>query len=142
MSAVRKLEIDLNACIGCQACTNACPAALIGFNDNDSDRIFEFAETCIEDCTLCADACSEKAITLSPGKNASKKTFKVKFRLAHCAECGMTYTTEKMVDKLKASIPDLIISESTNWLNACLNCRQKNEAENISSRELISRGFP
>ena len=141
MSAIRKLNIDLNACIGCQACTNVCPVALIGFNDDETDRIFKFAETCTEDCTLCADACSEKAITLSPWKNASKKSITEKFRLARCTECGMPHATEKMIDKLKVSIPALLIPDGMNWLSVCPACRQKNEAENISSRKLISRAF-
>ena len=141
MSAVQRLDIDLNACIGCQACTNACPEALIGFYDDKTDRILEFAETCSEDCTLCADACSEKAITLSAAKSASQKSLKAKFPLARCAECGMPYTTEKIVAKLKISVPAILVPDDMNWLSACPACRQKKEAEHISTRELMSRSF-
>ena len=141
MSAVRRLDIDLDACIGCQACTNVRPEALISFNDEESNRVFKFAETCAEDCTHCADACSEKAITLSPAKKASKKSLTAKFPLARCVECGMTYATEKMMAKLKISVPPLLVPDGMNWLSTCPTCRQKKEAVNISTRELMSRSF-
>ncbi|MGD2184852.1 MAG: 4Fe-4S binding protein [Desulfobacterales bacterium] len=141
MSAIRKLKVDPETCIGCQACTSVCPTALIGFSDDDNDRVFTFTETCSEDCTRCADACSEKAITLAPAKKASKKLFKAKFPLAHCASCGTPYATEKMVAKLKVSIPSLLVPEGMDWLNICPACRQKGEAQNISERGLEGRSF-
>lgn len=141
MSAIRKLNINLNTCIGCQACPNVCPAALISFSDDKTDRIFKFAETCSEDCTRCVDACSETAITLSSTKKASKKFFTAKFPLAYCAHCGTPYATEKMVNKLRSSIPALLVPEGMDWLNTCLACRQKAEAKNISMRELMQRSF-
>lgn len=141
MSTIRKIKVDPDKCVGCQACTNVCPAALIRFSDDDSDRVFTFAETCSEVCTRCADACSEKAITLAPAKKASEKFFTAKFPLAHCASCEMPYTTQKMVAKLRVSIPALLIPEGKDWLNICLACRQKGAAENISERGLKGRSF-
>jgi ferredoxin len=142
MSALRKLVVDLNMCIGCQACTNICPAALIRFSDDGADRIFKFAETCSEDCTRCADACSETAITLSPATRASKKFFTVAFPLARCTNCDTPYTTEKMANKLKSSIPTLLVPEGIDWINTCLDCRQKTEAKNISARGLKGLNLP
>ncbi len=141
MSAIRKLNVDPDSCIGCQACTSVCPAALISFRDDNTDRIFTFAETCSEDCSRCADACSENAITLSPAKKASQNFYTAKFPLTHCAVCEAPYATEKMVAKLRISIPALLIPKGTDWLKKCLACRQKEEAKNISDPGLKRRSF-
>ena len=69
MSALQRLNIDLKACIGCQACTNVCPAALIGFNDEGTNRVFKFAETCTEDCTRCVDVFGRSDNTISDKKS-------------------------------------------------------------------------
>lgn len=141
MSAIRKLNVDTDRCIGCQACTSVCPADLISFSEDDSDRIFAFAETCSEACTRCVDVCSETAIKLIPAKKASKKFFTAKFPLAHCAECETPYATEMMVAKLRISIPALLVPKSMDWLRTCLTCRQKGEANNVSERALKGRSF-
>ena len=141
MTAIRKLNVDTDRCIGCQACTNVCPADLIRFSEDESDRVFTFAETCSEDCTRCADACSETAIKLAPVTKASKKFFTAKFPLAHCANCETPYATEMMVAKLRFSIPALLVPEGVDWLKTCLSCRQKEEANNVSERALKVRSF-
>ena len=141
MSAIRKLNVDPGTCIGCQACINVCPADLISFSEDDIHRVFTFAETCSEDCTRCVDACSETAIKLAPAKKASKKFFTAKFTMAHCADCERPFATEKMVAKLRVSIPALLVPEGMDWLKTCLTCRQKGEAHNVSARALSGRAF-
>lgn len=139
MSAVRKLAVDTVKCIGCQACTNVCPEKLISFSDNEVERTLQFAVTCAEDCTRCADACSEKAIKLEPTDKAIEGTFAAKFPLKSCTDCRTPYATEKMVNKLHASIPALLVPEGQDWLNICPVCRQTAEAKNIARRGLMSR---
>ena len=141
MSATRKLNVDPDRCIGCQACTNVCPADLIRFSEDDSHRVFTFAQTCSEDCTRCVDACSETAIKLAPAAKARKTFFKATFPLAHCADCETPYATEKMVAKLRFSIPALLVPSGVDWLKTCPSCRQKWEANNVSERALTGRSF-
>ena len=105
MSAVQKLDIDMEKCIGCQACTNVCPAKRITFTDKKAERVLQFAMTCGEECTKCADACSEAAITLLPADQAIEDTFSARFPLARCTDCGSPGATEKMMAKLNAAIP-------------------------------------
>ena len=141
MSAIRKLNVNPDSCIGCQACASVCPAALISFSDDNTDRIFRFAETCAEDCRRCADACSEKAITLSPTQKASQNFFTTKLPLAPCVYCEAPFATERMVAKLRISIPALLVPDDMDWLKVCLACRQKGEARSISDQGLKRRSF-
>ena len=139
MGAVQKLDIDIDKCIGCQACTNVCPAKLISLTDNEAERVLQFAITCAEDCTRCADACSEAAITLLPADKAIEDTFSARFLLALCTDCGSPYATEKMMYKLRASIPLLLVPDGQDWLNVCPACRQSAEAKNIAGPGLMRR---
>ena len=113
MNAARKIEVDSESCIGCQACTHICPADLITFSDSDGERILKFAVTCAENCTRCADACSESAIRLEPTDSSIAEFFTVQFSLIPCADCGNYYATAKMVDKLHTLVPSLLIPTDT-----------------------------
>ncbi|MDR2196757.1 MAG: 4Fe-4S binding protein [Coriobacteriales bacterium] len=55
------VNIDESACIGCGACTSACPLDLIELRDNVAT--LNDADACIE-CGSCVDACPLGVITL------------------------------------------------------------------------------
>jgi len=59
-----RLEVDIDKCIGCGACIQACPPRLISMTDQDSRRTIEFALGRCTYCARCAEICPEKAITL------------------------------------------------------------------------------
>jgi len=141
MRAARKIEVDTNVCIGCQACTHICPVNLISFRDDEKERVLQFPQTCEEDCSRCADACSEKAIKLVKTDQAFEGIYAVKFPLKQCTHCGTSYATEPMVKKLAASIPALLVSDQRDWLTMCLECRRAAEAKQLSGRALMSRPF-
>ena len=139
MSTVQKIHLDINKCIGCPACTHVCPAKLISFTDEKAERVLQFATTCAEDCTRCADACSEAAITLLPADKEIEDTFSVTFPLARCTDCGGPCATEKMMVKLNATISSLLVTEDQDWLGICPACRQICEAKNVAGRGLMIR---
>ena len=141
MGAVRKIEVDTTTCIGCQACTHMCPADLITFSDSDGQRTLKFAKTCAENCSRCADACSESAIRLEPTDASRQEYFTVQFPLMPCAVCDAHYATEKMVDKLHTSVPSLLMPQDIDWLNTCLKCRRTHEAKQVAGRGLMRRSF-
>lgn len=140
MRAVRKIEVDTNTCIGCQACTHSCPADFITFSDRNGERTLKFAKTCSENCTRCVDVCSESAIRLKPTDASHREYYTVQFPLMPCADCGTYFATVKMVDKLHTSVQSLLISHDPDWLNSCLNCRQTAEAKHIAVPGLLRRG--
>jgi len=141
MSALQKLEIDGQRCIGCQACTHVCPAGLISFFDKDGRRTLQFAKTCSEECVRCADACSETAIRLEPTDRIRQEHQSIQFTLRRCAACGAAYGTDKMVDKLRTSVPGLLIPPDQDWMALCLECRRTVEAGQIARRGLMRRSF-
>ncbi|UCF92839.1 MAG: 4Fe-4S binding protein [Desulfobacterales bacterium] len=139
MSALRKLNVDLDKCIGCQACTHACPAGLINFSDHESLRTLKFAASCAEDCTRCADVCSEKAIALLAPAEGNAGVFSAEFPLRRCAACDTPYATEQMVTKLRTSLPALLVPTGLDWINRCLPCRRTTEAAGVARQGLLSR---
>ena len=139
MSVIRKLDVNTDKCIGCQACTHVCPEKHISFRDDETERTLQFAQTCAQDCTRCADACSEMAITLLPADKALEGVFSAKFPLFHCAGCKMAFATEKMVQKLHTSIPAFLVPDDGDWLNTCPACRRTAEAKQAAGRGLMTR---
>ena len=131
MSVLRELKLDQDKCIGCQACSHVCPAGLIRIDDIQTERRIQFTKTCREDCHRCVEACSEKAIFLSTVSKTVEGYFTAGFPLMQCADCGSAFATQKMAYKLRASIPDLLVTQYRDWLSICLCCRQKKEAQKI-----------
>jgi ferredoxin len=142
MSVLRELKLDQDKCIGCQACSHVCPAGLIRFSDNQTERTIQFAQTCAEDCHRCAEVCSEEAISLPTVSKAVEGFFTAGFPLMLCAGCGSAFATQKMVKKLHASIPDLLVPQNRDWISICLSCRQKIEAQNISEQGRPHQSLP
>ena len=140
MSAIRELSVAVDKCIGCQACTNVCPAGLITFADDGVVRTVRFAAACAdEDCTRCADACSETAVTLSPVAEAGEGFLSATFPLARCAECGAPFATERMVARLRDSLAASLGPDALAWADTCLPCRRAGEAGHIAREGLMSR---
>ena len=142
MSVLKGLELDQDKCIGCQACTHVCPAGLIRFTDSQTERTIRFARICAEDCHRCADVCSEKAISLPTVAKAVEGFFTAGFPLMQCAGCGSAFATQKMIKKLRASIPALLVLEDRDWISICLCCRQENEAQNIAEQRRPLQSLP
>lgn len=139
MRHVRKISLDSDKCIGCQACTHACPEALFRLSDAGGQRVIEWPNTCTKDCAICADACFEGAIELESATAESQEILRAMFPLKRCQACGRPYATQKMMSKLDRLIPDLIKGDDDGWLARCIDCRQTGEAVRISTGLLTTR---
>ncbi len=135
------ISVDKTRCIGCPACSKACPKGLIAFQDDGKTRVLRFA-ACRDDydCDICLKVCPEKAISLA--KNGGE--IKIDFILSLCSICGNSVATELMIDKIKRLVPLQMQRDSygRSWLEICPACRRAREAENATGRILAGRSQP
>lgn len=138
MSLLRKgkrLVINLDKCIGCEACANVCSPGFITIGDEGLRRTLRFPIVCREDCTRCADACSERAITFAaPSVLPTRKYSTATFDLAPCEGCGNPFTTQRIVDKLMVAVAKETgaTPEGLTWLRMCPLCRQAHERGKVA----------
>ena len=140
------VDLDIDKCIGCWACTHVCPADLITFADRDQQRTLRFARVCQEedgDCTRCADVCPEEAITLTPATEMMPEGayLTATFDLLDCQQCGAPCTTARIVDKLLGVIPPEFQTDATDisWVRLCPHCRQLTEGKRVAKEWVMSR---
>ncbi len=134
-----RLEVDIDKCIGCGACANACPPRLISVIELDGRRIIEFALGKCTYCARCAEVCPEQAISMSQEfelatENKSDLNITVELIMVRCEQCGRAFTTRRIVDKLSAQLPEEVEIEpaALDWLKLCPNCRKLREGQKIS----------
>ena len=131
----RYLVVDLDKCIGCEACANVCSPGLITVTDEGLRRILRVALECDEDCVRCAEACPEEAIVLTTTPEAIpvEEYLTAVFDLFPCERCGAPFTTRRVVDKLLTIVPQEIGAEpiALEWLRLCPLCRQTLEGESV-----------
>lgn len=129
-----KLELDIDKCIGCAACANACPPRLIDIIDIDSKRTLKFVLGKCTYCARCAEVCPVQAITMSQEfelatENKSDLSIEAELVLAKCQECGTGFTTQRLIDRLMRVLPEEISIEpaALDWLKLCPDCRRIRE---------------
>ncbi len=54
-------QVNVDECVGCSACVDACPAGAIEMNDDNVAQVNE--DDCVN-CGACVDACPNEAIEL------------------------------------------------------------------------------
>ncbi|MBN1322921.1 MAG: ferredoxin family protein [Methanotrichaceae archaeon] len=133
---MRSLFVDERRCIGCLACKESCPEGKIRIMDDEVREII-FPSTCGNDCTICEEACQEKAISLGDERPGAPE-ITLRFHLIPCEDCLRGFITEPMLERLKASIPrDLQIDSSgLSWLRLCPSCRRALERERMAASHL------
>ena len=135
-----KPVIDPNICIGCGACSRACPPDAISVEDDGVKgvrRVRVDVSRCIR-CARCEEVCPTGAMKLtrefelaSPDKGDMIQV--VELKLARCSLCGRpTNYTERQVrmakEILKHLPPDLL-DEFAGRMTLCPKCRSLKTTE-------------
>jgi ferredoxin len=132
----KKVRVYHRKCIGCMACSNACPDSVITLTDLAGQRVLRFGYWCgRQECTRCREVCPEGIISLGPELDEIRNGSTVVFLdLAYCKGCGAAFTSQRLLDKLTAELPPLLKSKPTvmTWLRLCPKCRRHKEAEGVS----------
>ncbi|HII02803.1 TPA: 4Fe-4S binding protein [Methanosarcinaceae archaeon] len=133
--STRMLVPEEKKCIGCRACTSACPEKLITFSEEGKLRSISFPANCSPDCELCALACPEKAISFTFPEEEEKsrvplETQTLDFELAPCQKCGTAFATRRELEKVRTAISEKFPfpqQEASGWNSAPAVVRQRSE---------------
>ena len=142
---------DEEKCIGCRACTSACPEKLITFSEEAKLQSISFPANCRADCELCALACPEKAISFiyPEGAEESQKSQvppesrTLYFELVPCQNCGTAFATAKELEKVRSAISEKVPLSPFGgfWVELCPGCRQAVFRERQAETLIQARKF-
>lgn len=116
---------DLEKCIGCRACVEACPNDALRSEDSGDYRVFILSALRCTGCGDCVDACRENEVeALSLGgvrvpQLLSEWSEVARVELVRCSVCGRPFATERELER--ADSPPI-----------CPDCKAKASAKAIS----------
>jgi ferredoxin len=125
------VNLDVEACTLCHACTGACPTGALV--DNPEAPMLRFTESACVQCGLCEATCPESAITLTPQLDfdaweTPRRILKEEepFR---CTACGKPFATKSGIERIQARLSDHWMFSGDNGarrmevLTMCEDCR-------------------
>lgn len=124
-------RLDMEKCIGCGACANACPARLIRLHDEDGYRALDFSLARCTYCARCRDVCPQQAIVMSDQFETATPDLAdlhitIKLKLVQCRECEAVVETRRSIEKTRAELAEQLgmSPPEINWLDLCLHCKR------------------
>ncbi len=121
---MRAIKVAREKCIGCRACSSACPPFYITITDDGNRRMIAFPPSCEEDCDLCLKVCPTGAIAFEekPGPAVT-----LEFNLIPCIRCGKPFATEEEMAFVLPKISRILGGEPS-WKSLCPRCRREESA--------------
>jgi len=121
--------VNRDTCTLCLSCVSVCPAAALA-DGEDLPQLKFVEENCVQ-CGLCATACPEDAIQLSPRylyDPSERRTARILNEEApfHCVSCGKAFATRKMIDSMTEKLKGHWMYQSGGALQRvqmCGDCR-------------------
>ena len=125
------VRLDMEKCIGCGACANACPPRLISLEDGSEYRSLDFNLSRCTYCARCRDVCPQQALTLTEQfetatSNLYDLHIMIQLKLIHCRRCGKVVGTRRSAARVRAELAEKLGKEpdEIEWLDLCLECKR------------------
>lgn len=132
-------------CTLCMACASVCPTGALSAG-GDVPRLL-FQEFLCHQCGLCKEACPEGSIRLEPrirpdADSAEAPTVLRRAEPTRCMECGLTFGSQAMVDRMQEKLAGHWMYQSERQLRRLRMCRVCRTRDAILSHERTSRNQP
>jgi ferredoxin len=100
------LDIDVEGCTLCLACTSACPTDALSANPDRPQ--LRFTESLCVQCGLCAATCPEDVIALRPRLDMAAWTAGTQVvkeeEPCHCVSCGKPFGVRSTIERVTAKL--------------------------------------
>jgi hydrogenase-4 component H len=125
-------EVDIEKCIGCTACSMACPTRCIELTDTEDERVTVYCLDRCSYCGRCEEVCPTGAVTLSAEFELATDSIDdiritTHHELVRCEECDEVVGTVREIEMLKAHMAEKVDmdAEQLKWLYVCPECKRK-----------------
>jgi hydrogenase-4 component H len=131
--------VDVEKCMGCGACSNACTSRLITLRDSGDYRTVDFNLRRCTYCARCRDVCPQQALSMTERFETATPTpddlrMTVNLRLVRCRECGAVVSTERYMNRVRDALVEQlkVPPEEITWLDLCLDCKRSRAMRNTA----------
>ncbi|MBM3474841.1 MAG: 4Fe-4S dicluster domain-containing protein [Armatimonadetes bacterium] len=125
-------QLDITKCLGCGACSMACPTRCIEVTNEAEQRRMEYCFDRCSYCGECAEACPEGGITMSSEFELATDSVTdlrtvAYLDLVRCESCGEVVGTAREIDKLAQELATKmnVAADSMPWLRWCARCKRE-----------------
>ena len=137
------IAVNAKTCTLCLSCTSVCPTHAVYAGNEEPMLVFD--ETQCVQCGICAVACPEQAITLTPRLLADPEQRQQHVTLHHeeplcCIQCGKPFATQSVVNSMLAKLGNHWMFQSERARQRLLMCDDCRVADIVQDPEAMSAG--
>jgi len=138
------VQVSNQACTLCLGCTSVCPTHAL-FAGNDEPKLLFNEIQCVQ-CGICASACPENAITLTPRLLADPDLRQRHVTLHRedalcCVNCGKPFATKSVVNNMLAKLEGHWMFQNERARRRLLMCDDCRVMDVVQDPEAMQQGF-